>query len=38
VGGLSCFLADRLKLDASMRLFVITFLLVRWGLEEGWFD
>ena len=31
VAVLSCFLADRLKLDQSMRLFVITFLLVVFG-------
>lgn len=29
VGFLSCWLSMRFKLDASMRLFVITFLIVR---------
>lgn len=35
VGLLSCYLAARLKLDASMRLFVITFVL---GESPGWLD
>ena len=29
VGFVSCYLSNRFKLDASMRLFVITFLIVR---------
>jgi len=35
VGVLSCFLSDRFNLDASMRLFVITFLIVTFGYDPG---
>jgi hypothetical protein len=36
VGALSCYLAFKFSLDASMRLFVITFLIVseRVGAQE----